>query len=78
MLSLANLATAGYEEMNRIVENKGLSALETAQCSENMRLRQAATEVFCNLSGHEAVAEFLAVPNRAKLWCALVEDCDEV
>lgn len=77
LLSMTNLASVGEETKNRIVAEKGLSALNYAMFSEHEMVRRAATEAMSNMIPHPDMLEHLADPEKLRLWVAFATDFEE-
>ncbi|KAJ3200348.1 hypothetical protein HDU67_002122 [Dinochytrium kinnereticum] len=67
-MAITNLASLDDEIRNRIVQLKGLKAIEFLQFSDNPLVRRAATEAICNMMFHEQVfASYVTGPVSGKL-----------
>ncbi|KAJ3154137.1 hypothetical protein HK101_001679 [Irineochytrium annulatum] len=79
LMALTNLASVDDDLRNRIVQAKGVKAMEFLQFSDNEMVRRAATEALCNMMFHEQVYKSYAAdstPGRLRMMIALcdVED----
>ena len=54
-MALTNLASIDDDVRNRIVDEKGISYIESLQFDDDDMLRRAATECMCNLIMNEKV-----------------------
>ncbi|KAJ3064585.1 Dipeptidyl aminopeptidase [Podochytrium sp. JEL0797] len=60
LMALTNLASFDPDVRTRIVQAKGVKAMEYLQFSENVMVRRAATEALCNMMFDETVFEAYA------------------
>ena len=77
LMALTNLASISYEFKERCVALHAINVIEYAQFSDNLMVRQAATECMLNLAPTEAVIEWLSSPEKLKLWIMFADAYDE-
>lgn len=75
-LSLTNLVSFGVKEQEKLVVEKGVSAVHYLMFSDHYSVRRAATEVLCNMSTSEALLAIMRIPERLRLWLSLMDDLD--
>ena len=74
LLALTNLISTGDSVQDKFETEKGVSAVHYQMFSDNLLVRRAATEVFCNMPQHEALLKYLRQPDKLRLWLAFCED----
>lgn len=75
-MSLTNLVSFGAAEQDKMVADKGVSAVHYLMFSDHFSVRRAATEVLCNMATNEALLSILRVPEKLRLWLSLTDDLD--
>lgn len=74
LLSLTNLMSVGDSEREKFVAEKGISAVHYLMFSDNLMVRRAASEVFCNMPTHDKLLQLLRQKEKVRLWLAFCED----
>ena len=74
LLSITNIVSCGELEATRFVKEKGIHSVHYLMFSDNMMVRRAACEVFCNISLEEGVLKILRQAEKIRLWVGFCED----
>jgi len=73
-LALTNLLSLGPEAKRRLVDDKGIHALEYLMFSENKMVMRAATEALTNLVPNKTFLAHLKKPDKLKIWLAFARE----
>ena len=77
LLSLTNVLSVGIEEQDKFSSNKGVYIVHNHMYSENLMIRRAAVEVFCNMASHKELLKLLnGDVKRIRFWMVLMENWD--
>ncbi len=76
LLALTNLLSVSDSEASKFLKVKGHFKVHYLMFSDNMMVRRAACEVFCNVPTREEVLKLMRQPEKVRLWLGLCEDWD--